>query len=113
MKKVSKIGWFGLLISWLMVKRAKMEKLGKCKNGFMAAVGGLVALLLTIIIGVLIFWEVNDAIVLGSASANTSRDAVTSMASTIFGLLPLVALVIVASIILGVVLGFGAGNKGV
>ena len=64
--------------------------------------------------GVLVFWEMSDAITLDSADANTSKNETTDMASTVFSLLPLVALVIVASIILGVVVGFGGGgdNKG-
>ena len=82
------------------------------KGAYTKVVGGLVALLLTIIVGVLVFWEVNDAITLSSAAANTSRDATTAMASTVFALLPIVALVIVAAIILGVVLGFGGGKSG-
>jgi len=80
------------------------------KSAYTKVVGGLVALLLTIIVGVLVFWEVNDAITLGSADANTSRNETTSMASTVFSLLPIVALVVVAAIILGVVLGFGGGR---
>lgn len=51
-------------------------------------VGGLVALLLTIIVGVLVFWEVNDSITLSSSDANTSRNETTDMASTVFSLLP-------------------------
>lgn len=43
--------------------------------------------------------------------ANTEAGA-TSMASTVFGLLPLIALVVIAAIILGVVLAFGKGGKG-
>lgn len=80
------------------------------KQAYTKVVGGLVALLLTIIVGVLVFWEVNDAITLDSTAANDSRNATTAMASTVFSLLPLVALVIVAAIILGVVLGFGGGK---
>ena len=75
-------------------------------------VGGLVALLLTIIIGVLVFWEVSDSITLDSDTANTSKNETTSMASTVFALLPIIALVIVAAIILAVVLGFGGGRTG-
>jgi uncharacterized membrane protein YjgN (DUF898 family) len=82
-------------------------------SAYTKMVGGLVALLLTIVVGVLVFWEMSDAITLDSADANTSKNETTDMASTVFSLLPLVALVIVASIILGVVVGFGGGGKGV
>ena len=70
-------------------------------------------MLLTIIIGVLVFWEVNDSITLDSTDANESRNETTDMASTVFSLLPLVALVVVASIILAVVMGFGGGKGGI
>jgi len=97
-----------------MKANQKIKNIKADKTAYTKVVGGLVALLLTIIIGVLIFWEVNDAITLDSTEANESRNATTAMASTVFSLLPLVALVIVAAIILGVVLGFGGGRgKGV
>ena len=91
------------------MKANKRIKLADDKNGITQVVGGLIALLLTIIIGVLVFWSVNNSITVpgaGMASQNTT----TAMATTVFGLLPIVALVIVASIILGVILGFG-GKK--
>lgn len=91
----------------------KIRNLTKNKSGYVKVVGGLVALLIMIIIGVLVFWEVNDAITLSSSEANTSRNQTTSMASTVFGLLPLIALVVVAAIILGIVLAFGTGKAGV
>jgi len=89
------------------------KSLKQDSSGYTKIVGGLVALLLTIIIGVLVFWEVNDSITLDSADANESRNEMTDMASTVFSLLPLVALVVVASIILAVVMGFGGGKGGI
>ena len=92
------------------MKANRLVRLGSDNNGYVKIIGGIVALLIMIIIGVLVFWEVNDAIVLDSASANTSRNATTDMASTVFELLPLIALVVVAAAILGIVLAFG-GNR--
>ena len=94
-----------------MKANQKFKDIKADKTAYTKVVGGLVALLLTIIIGVLVFWEVNDAITLSSDDANTSRNQTTDMASTVFTLLPIVALVIVAAIILGVVLGFGGSGK--
>ena len=94
-----------------MKANRKIRGIKEDKAAYTKVVGGLVALLLTIIIGVLIFWEVNDSITLGSDAANTSRNQTTSMASTVFALLPIIALVIVAAIILAVVLGFGGGSR--
>jgi len=91
-----------------------IRSLLRSESAYSKVVGGLVALLLTIIIGVLVFWQVNDAITLETAAANTSRNQTTAMASTVFSLLPIIALVVVASIILGVILGgFGGGRRGV
>jgi len=81
-------------------------------KAFADTVGSLVALLLTIIIGVLVFWQVADSIEMESAEANESKNETTDMASTVFSLLPIIALVVVASIILAIVLGFGAGAGG-
>jgi small-conductance mechanosensitive channel len=88
------------------------SKLVENDKGYVKVVGGLVALLIMIIIGVLVFWEVNDAITLSSDTANDSRNTTTNMATTVFGLLPLIALVVVAAIILGVILAFGGGKTG-
>ena len=81
-------------------------------KGYVKVVGGLVALLLMIIVGILVYWETSDSITLGSADANTSRDGVNDMATTVFDLLPIVALVLVAGIIIGVIMGFGGGKGG-
>ena len=88
-------------------------KLIKNKQAYTKIVGGLVALLLMIIVGVLVFWETSDAIDLPNDDANTSRDTTTDMATTVFNLLPIVALVIVAGIIIAVIMGFGGGKPGI
>ena len=43
---------------------------------------------------------------------STEKTGTETMANTVFALLPIIALVVVASIILGIVLGFGSGKKG-
>jgi len=111
------------------MKSNKYIKLKDDKSGYSQAVGGLIALLLTIIICVLIFWQVNSALGGANASpwggqtldpgyevahgvqANLTRNATTSMFTTVFNLAPLIGLVVVAAIVLGVILGFGGGRK--
>lgn len=83
-----------------------MRKLNNNK-AWVAMVGSIVALLLTIIIGVMIYWQISSSIPLTNDEANASRNSTNAMANTVFGLLPIVALVAVAGVILGVVLGFG------
>ena len=80
---------------------------------YQQVVGGLVALLLTIIIGVMVYYEVQDSIDISSDEANDSINATNEMAATVFALLPLIALVVVAGIILAVIMGFGGAGKGV
>ena len=80
------------------------------KSAAVGMIGALVALLLMIIIGIMVFWETSDSIELSSAAANTSRDNVEDMATTVFDLLPIIALAVVASIIIGVIIGFGGGS---
>ena len=167
------------------MKGNQKPKLTDNNDGYMQIVAGIIALLLTIVIGVMVYFEVDNGIdsfdevvetftgyshgdnasaqtitldnspnsasdtnitcysstagtlsyptftvshnkvtiAAGSASNYTQVNATytshmstdagenTDMASTVFGLLPIIALVVVASIILMVVLGFG-GNKG-
>lgn len=95
-----------------MKANQKIKSITKEKSAQMQVVGGLVALLLMIIIGIMIYWETSDAIELSSADANTSRDGVNSMATTVFDLLPIIALAVVASIIIGVIMGFGGSFGG-
>ena len=89
-----------------------MRKLIKNKAAYTKIVGSLVALLLMIIVGVLVFWETSDAIDLPNDDANDSKDTTTDMATTVFNLLPIVALVVVAGIIIAVIMGFGGGKGG-
>jgi len=84
-----------------------MKKFLKNKAGYAAMVGGLVALLITIIVGILVYWQISGSITLTTDSANTSRDAVNTTAGTVFNLLPIIAIVVIGSIMIGLVVGFG------
>ena len=93
-----------------MKANQSIKNLKQDQAGYVKIVGGLVALLLMIIVGIMVFWEVSDSIELDSTEANDSKNETTDMASTVFGLLPIIALVVVASIIIGVIIGFGGGG---
>lgn len=95
-----------------MKANKSLRKLTENKSGYTKMVGGLVALLIMIIVGVLVYWETSDAIELPTDDANTSRDNVNNMATTVFDLLPIIALAVVASIIIGVIISFG-GKGGI
>jgi len=84
-----------------------MRKIFGNKAGYAAMVGGLVALLITIIVGILVYWQISGSITLTTDSANTSRDNVNTTAGTVFNLLPIIAIVVIGSIMIGLVVGFG------
>ena len=88
-----------------------MRSLLKNKSGFAAMVGGIVALLITTIIGVMIFYQISSSITMSSVTANTSKNTTLSMANTVFNLFPIIALVSCAGVILGVILGFGNAGR--
>lgn len=80
------------------------------------AIGGMVALLVAIIIGVLVFYSVNDGITFsqtggipagGTTASRATWNQTNSTAGTVWTLVPIVAIVMIASIILGVVMAFG------
>ena len=88
-----------------------MRKLFRNHDGYVKVVGALIGLLITIGIGALVFWEITDGITGTSEDANDSINETEGMASTVFGLLPLIALVVVGSILIGIVMkGMGGGG---
>ena len=87
-------------------------KLKQSDKGYAEIIGGLVALLITIIVGILVYWQISGSITLSTDAANTSRDSVNSMASTVFGLLPIIALVVVGSVLIGIIVTFGGRGRG-
>jgi multidrug resistance efflux pump len=90
-----------------------MRKILKNKQGYAQVVGTLIALLVVIAIGAMIFFQILGSFdtTPGTPAANVSDD-VSDMGSTIFGLLPIIALVVVAAIIIGVVVGMGGSKRG-
>lgn len=89
-----------------------MRKLIKNKQAYTKVVGGLIALLVTIGVGALVFWEITDNFDGTSDDANDSLNETQDMASTVFDLLPIIALVVVATIIIGIVVGMGGRSGG-
>lgn len=93
------------------MKANQFVKIKKDDAGYATMVGGLVALLITIIVGILVYWQISGGITLSTAAANTSRDNVNTMATTVFNLLPIIAIVVIGSIMIGLVVNFGRGSK--
>lgn len=98
-----------------MKANQKYVSLREDKTAIARVVGGLVALLVAIIIGVLVFYAVNDALAFSDDTARAAAAAtwtnVNSTANTVWTLLPIIGIVVIAGIILAVVIGFG-GKRG-
>jgi len=91
-----------------------MRSLLKNNHAFARQMGGLVALLVAIIVGVLVFYSVNGGINFTDGGSVMSRSAwnnTNDTASTVWTLMPIIAIVMIASLILAVVTNFG-GDKG-
>ena len=77
------------------------------ESGFAAAVGGVIAILVSIIVGILVYYKIAGSINGLPAAGVTAAANVNTTANTVFQLMPIVAIVVVAGIILAVVMGFG------
>ena len=75
-------------------------------------VGLLVSTLVIIVIGLLVYWQISEAIDITNADGRTAWGNVNTTANTVFTLAPIIAIVLIASIILAAVSGFGAGPRG-
>ena len=84
-----------------------MRSLLKDESGFAAAVGGVIAILVSIIVGILVYYKIAGSINGLPAAGVTAAANVNTTANTVFTLAPIVAIVTIAGIILAVVMGFG------
>ena len=75
-------------------------------------VATIVAILVVIVIGLLVFTEISGSIITGTTEGATAHAAVNDTAETVFTLAPIVAIVLIASIILTVVTSFGGKGGG-
>lgn len=82
------------------------------ERGYLQAVGGLIALLVLIAIGVTVFWDITEDFEGTSAEANDSMNQTEDVAVIVFDLLPYAALIVVASIIIMVVIAMGGKKQG-
>ena len=87
-----------------------MRTLLRDKNGEVPAMlGGVIALMAVIIIGILVYYSIVAGVV-PLSTPGYSSDALNNTnttANTVFTLAPIIALVVISSIILGVVSNFG------
>jgi hypothetical protein len=76
-----------------------------------AMIGTVIALLVSIIIGLLVWYKIDQGITAGprTAAVGTLYNTTNTSANTIFTLFPIIAIVVIAGIILSIVTNFGRG----
>lgn len=92
------------------------QNLRKDEKANIAMIGVIIALAVSIVIGVLVFYKINAAVGLNhkplgtwGANYNTSRSSINTSAQTTFTLLPIIALIVIAAFMIGLVTRFGQG----
>jgi hypothetical protein len=84
-------------------------KLFREDKAYAGMVGGIIAVLVSIIIGILVYYKIAGSIQGLPAAGVTAAAAVNTTANTSFTLMPIVAIVMIAGVILGIVTNFGRG----
>ena len=80
-----------------------------------AMIGIVIGLAVSIIIGVLVFYKINGSLTMSArygASGtvyNNSRTAINNSAQTTYTLLPIIAIILIASFMIAIVTRFGSG----
>ena len=87
------------------------QKFKNDNSGYARVVGGIVGLLITIIVGILVYWSISPSIEFDSDDANDSRNETDNVAGTVFTLLPILGIVVIGGIMIGAVMSFGGGSK--
>ena len=100
------------------MKANRFISLRKDDHAIAAQLGAVIALLVAILVGVMVYWQLakstsdslgnyNAANILGKAAFNTTN----STANTVFQLAPIIGIVAIAGIILFIVTRFGQGGQ--
>jgi uncharacterized membrane protein YjgN (DUF898 family) len=87
--------------------KSQYHKLKGDQTGYAAMIGGVIAILVSIVIGILVYYQIAGSIQGMPAAGVTAAANVNTTANTVFTLAPIIAIVLIASIILGVVSNFG------
>lgn len=96
-----------------------LRTLRKHMEGSAAMIGVVIALLVSIVVAVLVWYKINTAVftsftaTTNTAAMNATYANVNTTANTIWALYPIVAIVIIAGVILTIVTMFGQGKASV
>ena len=94
-------------------------KLRDDTRGYAAAIGGIVALLISVLIIVMVYWKISTPVSDAMTAINVAHPGIShqvmnntnNTANGVFTLAPIIAYVIIAGIILGIIMRFGVGSK--
>lgn len=92
-----------------------MRSLLKDNTGVVGAITAVVAFLIAVIVGILIWYKIDTAMVASTystlpVSAKAAWNSTNATANSVWGLLPVVGLVLVAGVIIGTIMVFSRGN---
>jgi len=79
-------------------------------SGITMALSGVIAIMLGIAIGILVFYKINGSIATGSTAGATIHDQMNTTMSTVWTLMPIIAIIVIASLMIGIVTRFGSGG---
>jgi hypothetical protein len=79
-------------------------------HAYAGMVGAVIAVLVSISVGILVYYKIAGSINGLPAAGVTAAAAVNTTANTVFTLAPIVGIVMIAGVILGVVMNFGRGG---
>ena len=85
-------------------------KLWKDDHAYAGMVGAVIAVLVSIIVGILVYYKIAGSINGLPAAGVTAAANVNTTANTVFTLAPIVGIVMIAGIILAIVTNFGRGQ---
>lgn len=87
-----------------------MRNILKDDHGYAGMVGGVIAILVSIVVGILVYYKIAGSINGLPAAGVTAAANVNTTANTVFTLAPIVGIVMIAGIILAIVTNFGRGQ---
>jgi len=89
-----------------------MKSLLKDDNAWAQYVGAIVAILVVIVVGLVVYYKIAGSINGLPAAGVTAAANVNTTANSVFTLAPITALVLIAGVIIGAILMFAGGRKG-
>ena len=90
-----------------------MRSLLKDNNAWAQYIGAVVAVLVVCVVGLVVYYKIAGSINGLPAAGVTAAANVNTTANSVFTLAPITALVLIAGIIIGAIVMFAGGKKGV